>query len=412
MAPPAASATAPPPDATSPPPDPTYGDVHDPSLWQTFDVASLAAGPDIGAAFDGRFLYLVPLGGGVVPRYDTRAPFDAASSWTTFDTKSVGPAVGFRGAAFDGRYVYFVPSGGQAAQSGVVVRYDTRASFADGAAWSRFDVAGADARVTGFSGATFDGRYVYLSPYGTDQSPGGAAARLDTFADFSAASSWTTFDTSVLGDAAKGFIGAMFDGRYVYYSPYGYAYGQYGHMVTRYDTQGSFSDASAWSTFDTTAANGRAVGLFGATFDGRYAYFVPYDGDGSWGHALARYDTSAPFASTSSWSFFDTGTLGIGPMGQVFDGRYVWLVPNATPADEPSGGDGIVARIDTLARFDDKAAWTTFDTRSLDPNASWFIGGAFDGEHVYLVPCGHTVAVRFDARKTPSMPGAYHGSFW
>jgi hypothetical protein len=393
--------------------DTTYNAIADVTQWSTFDTSAIGAGGgDIGAAFDGRFVYLVPLGGGVVPRYDTRGPFDAASSWSTFDVGALGLGVGFRGAVFDGQYVYFVPNSGPQGLGGVVVRYDTHADFASSSAWASFDVATVDPRATGFWGGTFDGRFLYLTPYGQDSAPQGMMARLDTWASFTAAASWSVFDTSVLGDRAKGYIGATFDGRYVYLAPYGYAYGQYGSMATRYDTQGTFTDPKSWSTFDTTTANPSAVGFFAANFDGRFAYLVPYNGDGSWGHQLARYDTTAGFGDPASWSTFDTSQLGIGPMGTAFDGRYLWLVPNATPADGSSGGSGLVARLDTQADLHAAGAWSTFDTSTLDPSAKNYIGGAFDGEYVYLVPCGHPVAVRFRAKTPPSMPSAYHGSFY
>jgi hypothetical protein len=410
----AAPSTTSNPSAASMPtiPSGTYGDISDVMNWSTFDTSSLGGGGYIGAAFDGRFVYYVPLGGGKVPRYDTRGPFDSGASWSTFDVGTLGLGVGFRGAVFDGQYIYFVPNTAPTGPGGVVVRYDTHGDFGSSAAWSSFDVAGVDARATGFWGGTFDGRYLYLTPYGQDSAPQGVAARLDTWASFTAPTSWSVFDTATLGDRVKGYIGATFDGRYVYLAPYGYAYGQYGSMVTRYDTHGGFADPGSWSTFDTTTANSSAVGFFGANFDGRYAYFVPYDGNGSWGHQLARYDTTSNFGDAASWSTFDTTKLGIGPMGTAFDGRYLWLVPNATPADAPSGGSGLVARLDTQADMQDLHSWSTFDTSTLDQRAKNFIGGAFDGEYVYLVPCGHSLAVRFHARTPSSMPSAYHGSFY
>jgi hypothetical protein len=398
-----------PPPATPAPPSPPSDDLSDTHNWSTFETG----GGFNGAAFDGRYVYLVPGGTGVVPRFDTRGDFSDARSWSSFDTTRLDArAGGYRGAAFDGRYLYFVPYHTPSALDGFAVRYDTRASFGSADAWSTFDITSVDPRATGFLGATFDGRYLYLVPYGDDAAPEGVVARFDTWSSFTSQTSWSTFDTATLGDQVKGFLGATFDGRYVYFSPYGYSYGDYGSMVTRFDTLGSFTDVSSWSTFDTTRVSSRALGFFGASSDGRYDYFVPYNGDGSRGGMIARYDTTNDFAQPASWSVFDTSPLGVGPAGAVYDGRYLYLVPSATPADEPAGGSGLVARLDTAAGFADRSSWTTFDTTKLDPRARWFFGGAFDGEYVYFAPSLGSVAVRFHARTSPSMPSAWHGSFY
>ena len=79
-------------DATS---TATYGPVTDPGRWAGFNLAAgtpLARGY-IGVGLDGRYAYFVPLaqGGifhGLIARYDTKADFGQASSWTTFDLAS------------------------------------------------------------------------------------------------------------------------------------------------------------------------------------------------------------------------------------------------------------------------------------------------------------------------------------
>src|SRR5262249_38579939 len=161
-------------------------------------------------AFDGRFLYLAPydspLPHGNVARYDTQASFTAAASWSTFDT-SAGVntnAKGFRGTAFDGRFVYFVPWN-NAAPDGVVARYDTQAAFGTATSWSTFDTSTVDPSATGFAGAAFDGRYVYLVP-ANDGLPDGVVARYDAQAGFTDAASWSTFDVTTVDKNAKGFL--------------------------------------------------------------------------------------------------------------------------------------------------------------------------------------------------------------
>jgi hypothetical protein len=53
-------------------------------------------------------------------------------------------------------------------------------------------------------------------------------------------------------------------------------------------------------------------GYLGAVFDGQYVYFVPdYNGTAEHGEVL-RYNTTTDFASASSWSAYDAGTNGVG----------------------------------------------------------------------------------------------------
>jgi hypothetical protein len=385
-----------------------YSDMTSATFWSAFDTKGLGTGTFEGAAFDGRYVYFVPSinsVGGVVARYDTQASFGSAGSWTTFDTTTVNAgAKGFVGGVFDGRYVYFIPTT-NGAPDGIVARYDTQASFSDGASWSTFDTTTVDATAKGFYGGTFDGRYLYLVP-GTN----GAVARYDTqgasFNDGGA--SWTTFDTTTLdGGAAKGFAGAAFDGQYVYFVPI--FNGAFDGIVTRYDTKASFAAGASWTTFDTTTVNANAKAFAGAAFDGRYLYLVPDNNGGT----VARYDTQAAFATAASWSTFDTTTLGPdagarGFIGAAFDGRYVYLVPFFNGA-----ADGVVARHDTKGTFTAAASWSTFDTTTVDSGAKGFAGAAFDGRYVYFVPYAGTAVARFDAKTPPSMPKlpAFHGSF-
>jgi hypothetical protein len=381
-----------------------YHDVNNPQNWTTLDTTSVRGGGGAGTAFDGRYLYIAPGDDESVHRYDTRAAFAGTASWSAFNLSTLDTSAGgFRGAAFDGRYVYFVPyEHADGSFSGTVMRYDTQGSFGDKGAWSTFDVSKTNAAAIAFVGAVFDGHYLYLVPLGGNGVSSGVLARYDTREDFTAATSWATFDTSTVDPNALGYYGATFDGRYVYLSPYANSLNTYNGHVTRYDTTAPLSAASSWSVFDTTTLNPTARGYFGATFDGRYAYFVPYRGDGSQDSLVARYDTTSDFGSGGSWSLFDIAPLGVTPQGAVFDGRFVYLVPSGPMSDCVNGR---TARFDTQGSFTSPGSWATFDTGSLDGH--W--GGAFDGEYVYFV--GDNFA-RFDARSPPQMPAAYHGSFF
>ena len=404
---------APPPPPPPPPgADVTYHDISDPSFWTYFDVSTVnpGAGGFWGATFDGRYAYFVPFADGpydgVMARFDTQAPFTAVSSWSTFDTATVTPAAkGFAGAAFDGRYAYFVPNINGLSGSmpdGVALRYDTRAPFAAGAQWSSFDMTAVNPAAMGFVGAAFDGRYVYFTPNGNGTAPDGVVARYDTQAAFASAAAWSTFDIASTEPRARGFLGAVFDGHYVYFVPVGGDGTP--HSVVRYDTRVPFEAGASWSAFDVAAWNPAAKGCWGGAFDGRYVYFVPYVGG-----VVARYDTQAAFDLAGAWTSFDATTIGIDGQGfksAAFDGRFIYLVPS-------SGVSGLIVRYDTLAPFATRASWSSFAVPARTPRGNAFDGSVFDGRYLYLVPEVGSVVARFDAKTPPSMPKlpGFSGSF-
>ena len=377
-----------------------YNDIGNLANWSEFNLSAIGLSEGLlmwGIAFDGRYLYFgsYQIGfyndagkagpmSGLVVRYDSQGSFTSASSWSTFDT-GAGGGQGYSGAVFDGRYAYFLPNQGKVAS-----RYDTQGVFGDAASWTYYTVAG------GWAGCTFDARYVYAAPYFGSN----LAGRYDTQA--MGGGGWDTFDLTMVAPSLVNLAGGAFDGRYVYFSPNGFA--KPDGVVPRYDTQAPFASASSWATFDTTTVDAKAKGFAGAVFDGRYVYLVPnYDGT-SYSGLVTRYDTQGPFAVAASWTTFDAApsTLGNGFIGGVFDGRFVTFVPFASTH---------LVRYDTLGAFGDQASWGSFDTTKIDPLAYQFHGGAFDGRYLY-VASQYGVMLRFDAKSPPSLPGTAHGSFF
>jgi hypothetical protein len=143
-------------------------------------------------------------GAPLITRYDTMATFTTMASWATFDPSAVTSSNAFIGAPFDGRYVYFSPGD----YRGQALRYDTQASFAAGASWSSFDMTslGGGAE-SAFLGARFDGRYIYFIP------SGGVLERFDTTGTFGSAASWTRFDLTSLDPRASNFFGGVLSRR-------------------------------------------------------------------------------------------------------------------------------------------------------------------------------------------------------
>jgi hypothetical protein len=365
-----------------------------------------------------------------------------ASTWEFFEPSSVNTfSRNFQGGAFDGRYVYFVPS-----QYGTVTRYDTLGSFQSNASWSTFDTSTLSLGAQGFSGAVYDGQYVYFVPYHSPLGYEGLVVRYDTHGSFDAgAPAWTSYDISTIPDSGSpltGFSGGTFDGNAVYLAPYFNGVERVSR-VPRYAIDGGtttvdagdagahdggdagetdagkagaaeagppqFGTAAQWSWFDMSVPNNNAAGYYGAVFDGQYVYLVPYINNAGSSGVVARYDTSSTFTTGSAWSFFDTSTVNTGSLsfvGGAFDGRYVYLVPHSKT---------IVTRFDTTGDFVHSSSWSTFDVSQIVPidgGTAAFAGAAFDGRFVYLVPelaAGQSfgIVTRYDSWSTFESPCAW-----
>ena len=376
-----------------------FGDIHAAGCWSTFDLtqanAGVASAPGSeGVAFDGRYMYLAPAPGAIILRYDTTAPFAAASSWASFDVKAkLGFFPRFSGAMFDGRWVTFVPRD----VSPLVVRFDTTGTFGDTAAWSTFDPTPLDANAIGFAGATFDGKFAYLVP--RDHS---TLLRHDTVAGLDLG--WEKFDLAqVQSTVLTAFWGGVYDGKSVYLAPEGDG------VVVRYETAKPFASATSWSKFDTVVFHPLHFTLEGGAFDGRYVYMGP----GGSESFVVRCDTQGPFTDAASWAAFDMAQLSVSLglfSGAAFDGRFVYFTPVGTTNGTPNR---LMGRYDITAPFDAAASWAIVD---VSPFGAGPVGGAaYDGRFVYFMPDrGRTKVARFEARRTPkklALPAFYGSTF-
>jgi len=375
----------------------------DATSWSQYDLASLGVpGGFAGAVFDNRYVYFVPYlvdtttHPSVVSRFDTTGSFSSAASWASFDTSTLpvdGGSVpgGFFGAGFDGRYVYFVPRN-DGTPDGRIVRYDT--TPLDGGSTAATDAGSAD---------------------GGNADAGDAAAAAN--AAFGDLALWATFDLSTINPGAIGFAGAVFDGTSLYLVPAvndvldASVHSGTSGIVARLKTASSFAASSSWTTFDLTTVNGLAENFLGGAFDGRYVYFAPR-GAG----IVPRLDTrAAVFNATAAWSTYDLTQLfqadAATPQyaGAAFDGRFVYLVPIGTSFYG-------LTRYDTLSTFTADCAWSTFDVSRVpmtDAGPPSYVGAVFDGQYLYLVPDGEFSILRFDTKSPAAMPAlpAFHGSF-
>jgi len=352
---------------------------------------------------------------GEVLRHDGTADFDSPAAWMTFDPAAHGVGsnpTGFNGAVFDGRYVYFVPFQNANGYHGEVLRYDTTGDFANVASWAAFDPGsnGVGADPDGFIGGTFDGRYVYFAPYHNGVGQHGEVLRFDTTGGFGDTAAWITYDAGAQGVGSKwGYAGALFDGRYVYFVPNCSDDTTHHAEVRRYDTTGDFTDAASWAAYDPGdhGVGYDPDGYVGAAFDGRYVYFAPNWREYAYHGEVLRYDTTGDLDAAISWATFDPGDNGLGTrldgyLDAVFDGRFVYFVPCRNNANYHNN----VLRFDPVGEFTDIAAWTTFNPRINGPATNrGYIGAVFDGRHIYFAPGrwnnSHGEALRFDTATCP-----------
>ena len=285
-----------------------------------------------GAEFDGRYIYYAPANSDTFIRFNTQGTsFTTAADWQQMSMSTAqGSAPGnfnFNAPLFDGRYIYYTPCGGN-----TFIRFDTQGtSFTTAADWQKISVStvqGSAAVSESYNGAIFDGRYIYYAPANS-----ATFIRFDTQGtSFTTAADWQQMSMStVQGSAAvsESYVGATFDGRYVYYSP------SDSDTFIRFDTQGtSFTTVADWTTMSISTAQGTqatADAYYGVTFDGRYVYYSPHDAD-----TFIRFDTKGTsFTTTADWQRMSMSTVqGSAPVAnayisssQSFDGKYIYYSP-------------------------------------------------------------------------------------
>src|SRR5207244_2942073 len=103
-----------------------------------------------------------------------------------------------------------------------------------------------------------------------------------------------------------GFATGAFDGKYVYIAPQNAPQNGEPPIAQRYDTSAAFGNSGSWTAFDISSVSAQARDFAGVVFDGRFLYFVPFkDANNAYGGHTVRYDTTKPFAQAGSWEAFD-----------------------------------------------------------------------------------------------------------
>jgi hypothetical protein len=334
--------------------------------------------------------------------------FKDVANWSAFDAGNIDglKTDGYFGIVFDGRYVYHVPCRDKTTFHARALRHDSQGDFKSADSWEAYDAAGTDDLITvGYGGGAFDGRYVYYAPFTHETSRHSQVLRYDTESGFKETGSWAAYDARETDNLkAMGYVDAVFDGRYVYFSPFGYKPFAHGRVL-RFDTQGDFKASESWAMYEAGFTNGmKTKGYYGLVQEGQYIYFVPFN-DGTEFHGrVLRYDTKGDFKEEASWAAYDAGnTAGMDTRGYKMaasDGRYVYFVPFRTSTAETHGR---VLRYDSESPFEDSGSWDAYDAGEVDGlQTQAYVGAVFDGSYIYFCPYSygavdfHAMAMRYD----------------
>jgi len=323
------------------------------------------------------------------------------------------PLAGYAGGVFDGRYIYYVPYLNNGNSHGTVARYDTLFPFTAPSSYRFFDLTQLNANAVQFVGGLYDGRYIYFIPYGLSFNH--YFIQYDTTLSFTAFGSYSIFDLSVFGiSSIVGFGGGAFDGRYIYLAPTwnGGGSGQeVNTTIMRYDSTQPFIASSSYSTFNTQTIDPTQTSFFGATFDGQYIYFIPYNSVSSSSGSVTRYDTALPFSKSTSYSIFNLQAINSickQYYGGLFDGRYVYYIPNSFTHLINT----LFIRYDTYLPFSAVSSYTAFNLLSVDPTNTYQAGGVFDGRYIYFGHFGQSpdlgsTIIRYDTTRPFNSPNSY-----
>ena len=105
---------------------------------------------------------------------------------------------------------------------------------------------------------------------------GGDAGTVTIYSALADTSKWSQFRVASVANRDSRFGGGTFDGRYVYLAPIAPLWTETGvSMFLRHDTQVTSSFDQGWEALDASTLGLNDTNFFGAVFDGRYVYYVP-----------------------------------------------------------------------------------------------------------------------------------------
>jgi hypothetical protein len=364
------------PDADAPPKE-NFREFTTKANWETH---SLGGAELSGVVAVGNYVYFAAssrtVGAGKFWRYDRTKPFDSNDAWASFMPTALKDIL-FTSLTYDGqRYIYSAPyakvtSGGNVSTA-IIMRLDTTQTFTEESAWEYIDQKGPSGTAEGgWGGPTFDGTFMYFTPYFAGERLLRVRASL-TKAEFTDVKKWEEELLSSHGHTGNyKFNGAVNGNGKLYFFPVTVAPGTSSADALVYTPGGSLSDSQSWSKLTIGSAANPIAGFQSAVYDGNALYLAPYAGTPNGTiPRISLADGVAPsyYVSTSAKNF----------SSMSFDTRHVYLFPTGA-AFAP-----IATRFDTRAPFGEASSWTNLDLRTLDANLKGCAGSAFDGTYVYV----------------------------
>ena len=343
-----------------------------------------------GSCFDGRYMYFHNIQDNnnyYLLRYDTTKAFTTGNVEAMNLTTVNANAKGYSGFVFDGRYVYGVPYGGSGTKHGLFLRYDTHASFTSAGSYAIFDLTAKSSSAKGYQKATFDGRYIYITPFYNGSNYHGLVIRYDTTISFSSSGSYEIFNLASINAAYAGFIDSAIVGDYIYYIPYQNDSGRHGNLI-RYKIGETFDSSGSYEIFNLASISSEYINFHGNCFDGRYLYLATYvNSSGGANDRIVRYDTTMDLDNTDAYKVFQTTGLspdGTGYRSMLYDGRYVYIGPYYDDTADSYIHDMPV--YDTWNDFEDSDSWYLFDRTDVDSDLYSVSSINFDGQYLYIFP--------------------------
>ena len=209
-----------------------------------------------------------------------------------------------------------------------------------------------------FNGCLYDGKFVWLIPSWTDR-----MVRLDP-------NDLTTTDIIVNTYGDDAYNGGVFDGKRIWavsHDALDYVSVDINTLsVTKYP----LNDPSKYSSGDKSFVSG--------AFDGHSLWFFP-----RWSKYLIQIDPETGAIIGEFEHPQSAGNRGVAGyfQGGSFDGRYIYLVPYASPNLEI---------FDTATK-----SWTSLP-HGASGSDQYFIGSIFDGRFIYMLPLKSDDVLKFD----------------
>lgn len=367
-----------------------------------------------GAVSDGRWMYYIPMMNhqgfhGQLVRTDTTREFQDPDSWESVDLTSFHPqSRGFVNGLFDGTYLYLIPYH-HTSHHGLVGRFDTRSeSLHEASAWDYFDLQNSlDRNCRGYVSGTFDGRYLYLSPYQLDwNTTHGHAVRFDTKGTFTDPASWSLFDMTNLANGAKGYHGALTTRDWILFVPYVRDQKEYHGLMSMVKRGDDFSSPESWKTVNLQQFHGEACGYIAGSPIQNGFVLAPYY-NGKERHGLAAYcQDPSEIENPDQWQFMDLTNLhpkARGYFGAVLVDEDVVFIPHCR---DEQHYNGCLARWKSGSAFQDPNSWSFLDTEAIEVQSKGYIGSACHHDMLYLspyetAPGQHSgLAAKVDVRET------------